>query len=117
MIQVYLPNVAIILMLWLGFWVSLREVSARVRVVSIALTTMITQMVGIMIVFPDTVQMEPLMVWNAVCLLFMLLAFIEYIVVHNMYISLVTKRKKESQITSSLDEIMSDEHSQVRFCL
>jgi hypothetical protein len=43
---------------------------------------MVTQMVGVMIVFPDTVQLEPLLIWNGFCLGMNLLAFVEFIVVH-----------------------------------
>lgn len=121
MIQVYLPSSAIIIMLWLRFWISLREVSSRVRVVSMAFVTIVTQMVGIMIVFPDTVQMEPLLVWNGVCLLMNLLAFVEYIVVHNMYISRVIKNKQNqeliisSPITDSSTSVIPNGHAKVMY--
>ena len=95
-IQVYLPSSAIIFMLWLGFWISLREVSSRVRVVSVAFVALVTQTVGIMIVFPDTVEMEPLLVWTGVCIAMNLIAFIEFIFVHNMYIAREIKRNKKS---------------------
>lgn len=96
--QVYLPSSAIVVMLWLGFWVSLREVSARVRVVSVAFVAMVTQMVGIMIVFPDTVQLEPLLVWNGFCLIMNIVAFVEFIVVHNMFINRQIRKKLDMEI-------------------
>ncbi|CAG2251479.1 unnamed protein product [Mytilus edulis] len=100
-LQVYLPGGAIVIMLWLGFFIHLNEVSARVRVVSIGFTAMITQMVGVMIVFPDTVQLQPLLVWNIFCLCMNLLAFIEFIVVHNMYITRERWKKQNKEIKVS----------------
>ena len=49
-IQVYPPGGAIVIMLWLGFFIHLNEVSARVRVV------MITQMAGVMIVLNSWIR-------------------------------------------------------------
>ncbi|XP_052104112.1 glutamate-gated chloride channel-like [Mytilus californianus] len=104
-IQVYLPGGAIVIMLWLGFFIHLNEVSARVRVVSIGFTAMITQMVGVMIVFPDTVQLEPLLVWNTFCLCMNLIAFIEFIVVHNMYITRELWKNQNKEIIVSSHRI------------
>lgn len=92
-------------MLWLGFFIHLNEVSARVRVVSIGFTAMIAQMVGEMIVFPDTVQLEPLLAWNVFCLCMNLLAFIEFIVVHNMYITRELWKKQNKEIKVSRPRI------------
>ena len=74
----------------------LREMSSRIRVVSVAFLGLITQTVGIMIVFPDTVEMEPLLVWTGACLAMNLIAFVEIIFVHNLYISREIKRKKKT---------------------
>ena len=97
-VQVYLPSSAIIFMVWLGFWIHVKEVSGRVRVVSMTFVAMVTQMVGVMVVFPDTVQVEPLLIWNGFCLGMNLLAFVEFIVVHNMYIASELKKKQSQKL-------------------
>lgn len=85
-------------MLWLGFWINLKEVSGRIRIVSVAFLATVTQMTAVMIVFPDTVQLEPLLIWNGFCLFMNLLAFIEYILVHNMYVSHELKKKQNQEL-------------------
>lgn len=98
-VQVYLPSSAILFMLWLGFWLNFKEVSARIRIVSVAFTLTVTQMVGVMIVFPDIVELEPLVVWNAFCLGMNILAFIEFLVVHNMYMNIQLKKAQSQELT------------------
>jgi hypothetical protein len=51
-----------------------------------------------MIVFPDTVQLEPLLIWNGFCLGMNLLAFVEFIVVHNMYMANELKKKQTQEL-------------------
>ncbi|CAC5420545.1 unnamed protein product [Mytilus coruscus] len=66
---------------------------------SISFTLTVTQMVGVMIVFPDIVELEPLVVWNAFCLGMNILAFIEFLVVHNMDINLQVKKAQSQELT------------------
>jgi hypothetical protein len=81
MINAYLPSAFIVILSWLSFWLSYREVATRVFVGLLAILATMVIGHGASTTIPRVTFITAMNVWMGVCHLFIFASLVEFIVV------------------------------------
>jgi len=90
-----MPSIFVVFVGWLSFWVDRSEVSARVKLGTLCLLSMITEEVGIKLLLPNSKRIPSVDVWFSVNLVFVLIAIVEFTIIHA--VDSFRKRWKEQE--------------------
>lgn len=82
MIQTYIPSVLIVILSWVGFWISSDAIPARISLGVLTVLTMTTQTSGSTGSLPRVSYIKAIDIWMATCLLFVFAALLEFAVVN-----------------------------------
>lgn len=82
MIQTYVPSVLIVILSWVGFWISSDAVPARISLGVLTVLTMTTQTSGSTGSLPRVSYIKAIDIWMATCLLFVFAALLEFAVIN-----------------------------------
>ncbi|GFN97582.1 glycine receptor subunit alpha-3 [Plakobranchus ocellatus] len=80
--QVYIPSVLIVILSWVSFWIDIDATPARVSVGLLTVLAISTQSSGEKSNVPRVSYMKALDLWFATCLVFVVLALLEFSIVH-----------------------------------
>ncbi|XP_013383325.1 glycine receptor subunit alpha-4-like [Lingula anatina] len=80
--QVYLPSVLIVIMSWVGFWISIDASPARVSIGLLTVLTITTQATASRASQPKVSYIKAIDVWLAMCLVFVFASLLEYSLVN-----------------------------------
>ncbi|CAH1772521.1 unnamed protein product [Owenia fusiformis] len=92
-IQIYMPSWLIVILSWVGFWINVDAVPARVTIGLLTVLTTTTQSSGARSSLPRVSYIKAIDVWMSVCLIFVFSSLLEYAVVNVM-------SRKQTQSTS-----------------
>ena len=90
MLQIYTPTLLVVVVSWTSFWISAQESVARLLIGLLVVPTMTTQSTGVNSTLPKVSYVKAIDTWLLVCLIFVLAALLEFVVV-SMFTS--TQRK------------------------
>ncbi|XP_070542208.1 glycine receptor subunit alpha-2-like [Ptychodera flava] len=82
LLQTYIPSILLTVLSWVSFWVDIKASPARVALGITSVLTMITTLNGVRGDLPHVSYVKAIDVWFAMCLVFVVLALIEYAIVH-----------------------------------
>ena len=97
----YMPSFMAVMMAWSSFWIHRDEVSARIKLGTLVVWTMVTEFITIGISYPEYLRSLSGNVWMTGCMSFTWLSFFLYIVVH------VSRRREKARVKQTLER----EHS------
>ena len=86
-----------VMMAWSSFWIHRDEVSARIKLGTLVVWTMVTEFVTIGYTYPEYVRAPSGNVWMTACLSFTWLSFFLYIVVH------VVRRREKAKVRQDME--------------
>ena len=92
----------ITLVSWTGFWISHREVTARVVLSTLSLFVLAIQVADVNKSFPSTTYTKSVDTWTGICLTFVFFALLEFCTVHYMTKQNERKSSKNSKRNSQL---------------
>ena len=90
-VRMYVPSFMAVMMAWSSFWIHRDEASARIKLGTLVVWTVVTEYVGLDYAYPEYMRGLGGQVWMIGCLSFCWLSFFMYIVVH-----VVRRREKAS---------------------
>ena len=96
-IRMYVPSFMAVMMAWSSFWIHRDEVSARIKLGTLVVWTMVTEFVTIGYTYPEYLRAPSGNVWMTGCLSFTWLSFFLYIVVH------VVRRREKAKVKQDME--------------
>lgn len=82
MIQFYIPSILLVILSWVGFWISVDAVVARVSIGLLTVLTLTTQSTGSRDQLPRVSYIKAIDVWMSTCLVFAFASLIEFAIVN-----------------------------------
>ncbi|CAH8625742.1 unnamed protein product [Schistosoma rodhaini] len=77
-VTTYIPEVLIVMVSWLGFWIDIKAVPARVTLGLLTLLGLLTESSSVSSQLPKVTYLKAIDVWLTVCLLFVIAALAEF---------------------------------------
>ena len=96
--RMYIPSFMTVMMAWSSFWIHRDECSARVKLGTLVVWTMVTEFIHIGFSYPDFLRAPVGNVWMTGCLSFTWLSFFLYIIVHVVRRRELARAKQELAI-------------------
>ena len=96
MIQIFIPQILIVVLSWVSFWLDLEATPARISLGVLTVLTMTTQSSGVRGSLPRVSYVKAIDVWMATCLIFVFASLLEF-----AYISVVTRRHYKVKVLHS----------------
>ena len=90
--RLYLPSLMAVLMAWSSFWIHRDEASARIKLGTLVVWTVMTEYISIEVAFPEYLDNTAGNVWMCGCMIFTWASFIFYVIIH------VVRRREKSKI-------------------
>lgn len=95
LIQVYLPSGLIVILSWIGFWISYDAVPARLSLSVITVLTISTQTGDVRTQLPPVSYIKALDVWMSMCLIMVFASLIQFAIVNVTYRQTVKLRHRQ----------------------
>ncbi|CAH8588044.1 unnamed protein product [Heterobilharzia americana] len=77
-VTTYIPEILIVMVSWLGFWIDIKAVPARVTLGLLTLLGLLTESSSVSSQLPKVTYLKAIDVWLTVCLLFVVAALAEF---------------------------------------
>ncbi|KAK4468588.1 hypothetical protein MN116_007780 [Schistosoma mekongi] len=77
-VTTYIPEILIVMVSWLGFWIDIKAVPARVTLGLLTLLGLLTESSSVSSQLPKVTYLKAIDVWLTVCLLFVIAALAEF---------------------------------------
>lgn len=100
----YIPNVLIVMVSWLNFWVSIDAVPARITLGLLTLLGILTQATGMSANLPRVSYIKAIDVWIIACIIFVIGALIEFAVA-----SMISRKSKSELWQRNVQNIVHQE--------
>ena len=92
MIQIFIPQILIVVLSWVSFWLDLEATPARISLGVLTVLTMTTQSSGVRGSLPKVSYVKAIDIWMATCLVFVFASLLEF-----AYINVTTRRHYKLQ--------------------
>ncbi|XP_060557571.1 glycine receptor subunit alpha-2-like [Ruditapes philippinarum] len=89
--RLYIPSFMAVLMAWSSFWIHRDEASARIKLGTLVVWTVMTEYISIEVAFPEYLDNTAGNVWMCGCMIFTWASFIFYVIIH------VVRRREKSK--------------------
>ena len=96
-VHMYIPSFFAVLMAWSSFWIHRDEVSARIKLGTLVVWTVVTEFITIGYSYPEYLTVPVGNIWMIGCLSFTWLSFFLYVIVH------VVRRREKARIKQDLE--------------
>ena len=83
-IQTYIPSLLIVILSWVGFWINIDAVPARISLGVLTVLTLTTQCVGVWSSLPRVSYVKSIDVWMSLCIVLVFSAMLEFAIVNTM---------------------------------
>ncbi|XP_060557577.1 glycine receptor subunit alpha-4-like [Ruditapes philippinarum] len=90
--RLYIPSFMAVLMAWSSFWIHRDEASARIKLGTLVVWTVMSQYISIEVAFPEYLDNIAGNVWMFGCIFFTWASFILYVIIH------VVRRREKSKL-------------------
>lgn len=100
----YIPNVLIVMVSWLNFWVSVEAIPARITLGLLTLLGILTQATGMSNSLPRVSYIKAIDIWIIACIIFVIGALIEFAMA-----SMIARRRKSEDWQKQVREIVRQE--------
>lgn len=104
LVSTFIPNSLIVIVSWLNFWIRIDAAPARVSLGLLTLLGILTQASGITQTLPRVSYIKAIDVWMIACIVFVIGAFIEYILA-----STAMKNRKSKQWNQDVIRVVHQE--------
>ncbi|KAA3680720.1 uncharacterized protein DEA37_0002114 [Paragonimus westermani] len=107
LVTTYIPEVLIVMVSWLGFWIDVRVVPARITLGLFTLLGLLTEGSSVSAKLPRVTYLKAIDVWLNVCILFVIGALVEFAIAY-----LVAPREAasewETDVHTVIKEVLKD---------
>ena len=99
-IQTYIPSLLIVILSWVGFWINIDSIPARISLGVLTVLTLTTQCVGVWSSLPRVSYVKAIDVWMSTCVLMVFSAMLEFAIVNTL-----SRRETKLQRASTVSDI------------
>lgn len=83
LLTIYIPSTLIVCLSWLSFWIDVNGIPGRISLATMAILTIITQILDIRKNMPPVSYVTAIDIWLFVCLIAVFLSLVEYAFAYN----------------------------------
>nr|CAH8863252.1 unnamed protein product [Trichobilharzia regenti] len=114
-VTTYIPEVLIVMVSWLGFWIDIKAVPARVTLGLLTLLGLLTESSSVSSQLPKVTYLKAIDVWLTVCLLFVVAALAEFAYAY-MMAPKIEGHEWEPEVTDLVQALLTSYTGEVRCC-
>ncbi|KAF5405380.1 hypothetical protein PHET_01188 [Paragonimus heterotremus] len=107
LVTTYIPEVLIVMVSWLGFWIDVRVVPARITLGLFTLLGLLTEGSSVSAKLPRVTYLKAIDVWLNVCLLFVIGALVEFAIAY-LVAPKETTYEWETDVHAVIKEVLKD---------
>ncbi|KER29511.1 hypothetical protein T265_03886 [Opisthorchis viverrini] len=115
LVTTYIPEVLIVMVSWLGFWIDVKAAPARISLGLLTLLALLTEGSGVSSKLPRVTYIKAIDVWINTCLLFVIAALVEFAVAYLIAPS-DPPFDCENQVRDMIREVLSETLKDTRCC-
>lgn len=93
LIQTFAPSALVVVLSWFSFWLGLDAIPGRVTLLVTCMLTLVTMFTGLKSDIPPVAYVKALDLWMAGCMLFVFMAFMEFVIVKVLDVRLNEQRQ------------------------